>query len=1534
MDNSVQKTISMLNITPLMPVIKKLLSESASIAVKSLCKEYTDALKNGKRDEQLCESFVIELSKIADTDNAKNILVDLNESVKRNETNIKLANQVYNLENSTCKFVSPVIESAVVDYLMNKNSVTRDDVRVAVSLFESDSHIKDIIETLNYESYVEKSGQELVNVELKKEFRSPIEKIYTEAEVNSIIESRINENSKNEHIVSKRFENRINLHSTIQTILKECGSNEKLKIFLGQYNKALNEGKAEELLYETFISGISNWNYLSAVDTNVSALKDRVSKYKQEIDFKKILETMRETASYYIVPLIEDLVIDYSNKKNMTNRAVLMQRLENFEYDPFIRDMISLINLDQSVTNNVYLGESVEFVNRYVHTELTYSPIMTNSVNESVFNIRESYYTKKGNIISKLNKKEVSLLPESFKALCSLVKSDNVKISNELNTISVYYNNNVGVISESEIIINGKKITDNELNTICETAAYTRNDELNFYIAVKTINENFDNIAYIDFVKSIVSNDVNGRSVDVFKINENIYVNTNNSKLGTSTFYRNVNPIQCRNYINEHMEINVAPLFEDVLPDQKDIEKGIEDKKNEYQSYIDDLEEKKQNLLDLKYEDMDSDDIDNAIELIDKEIEDAKSDYQRYQDDSDKFVNGDEDKADDELKNEPTSVGLDNNTDIDDKDDKDDKGDEDDKDDKGDEELSAETKDELSTPMNGDDKNNLNVTDDEQHSDFSDNTNDSDFDYSGVADFDSDFDSPVTTTDGEHSGFEVVRVSYNKNVKNNNNDGKGEVLVIIPCVDANGDIHDETRKVTFYLDTDRTPIINNEYMPLDLYNAIKKAIEDSPETSNIMVTGEFDKTPSLTQSENPNIAQQKLNTAEEPDELDKLDFTDEVSDNIVKDEPKVDSNIHSIEKETSTETSKDELPNYPIEIGLYPEEIEPKNMKDFEKDSDSKLKIEHGESESNLGEKVLKIKNKAQAYALMNYFKEWMNYSDEDFCDYFPELKICFDQKLEGIPVMATNEGVCIKGIHAHKDFLKENFRVVIPNNKELLESIGLKYENALEQVVIIPESLNEAKKIYTKVHEYTKTHKNEQDVIDLLESYNKTFKHIAEKHSYKLTLPYNGFLDSKLQGKGFVVESAGDSMKTVINPEDFNKVKKVLNEVYGEKAPIEARDFFRFINENVRITVKDENTGKTVEINTDDINGKNPDVTENDTDFDAAFNNTTFDPEKSLLFKDDDESADDENKTDEGTEDEGTEEEKSQKGKDEDSTDNKGSEKEHSKEGGEEKDGSEDKNSENKETKKKFKFKVTKKPSNESVVVKSSTKHLNESSSVLNGTPNVLDNVKLSDGSKGQIICKQADGNFIVNVMGHTKLVSPNEVSLVDVKFDTIDLPFKYDECTLKGCYENYVGCGLFVNDVQVTPNDCKIKILEYMNAKDDEEVNIVIEGQTTQALKKYLRINLDDVNESLDLANYRLGIYKGVDESECIDILINMNDYIYYKNVNESYVPVRVLSFDEYNNTHLSIVGGHMIKLNEANDEYVPVYQGMFEEAVSKLK
>ena len=1511
MGTDANKTMAMLNIVNLNGVIDQLmLTESKSIAISSLCNDYLAKLNEGKHAEELCESFIVELSKVATSDEAKKVLESLDESVKENTNNISLAKNVYSLSNGSLMYAAPIIESTVVKYMLDKNAENRKEAQISLSLFESNKNVKSILDIMNEESYQEKYGKSLVNASLKEEYNESAPKTYTEEEVNAIIENRVAEAKKEASAPKAKktlesIENRINLHGVITNILRDNSHNEKLRIFCEKYIKAMNEGKSDEVLYESFISGISNWNYLSAVDTEMTALKSRISQYKQEIDLKKILEMMKQTGSYYIVPLIEDVVVDFVENKNMATKALMLQRLESFEYDPFVRDIMNVALRDQSIGDNVYLGESVEMCNDFVKAEKIFSPVYYIKEGETVFNVKGTYYKRIGDSISKLSRNDVSNLNESFKNLCALVNSSNVIISEELNNITVYGgSSDKAVISESEIRINGNKVKTDSIDNLARTARMMNEKEgMAFYAAVKVLNENFDNIAKIDFVKRVSAKDNSGLCVDVFKINENICVNTINAALGKSTFYKNVNPIQCRNYINEHMGINVAPLFEDVLPDQENTKKKIDDKKKDYEDYIESLEAKKETLMKMKEESSDTDDIDKAIKMINKEIEDTKDDYKKYQKDVEDFLHGKEDdkEEDDELKDQKPE-DKDSEKDAEDKD-------QEEKDKEQTEEEPKESPEDMEQPITEPDE------------------------YADVPEFDPDFDMAIATMEvpsepdeegapsvsqvasEDVDGYKVVRVSYNKNVKTGKTSNKGEVIVIIPSVDANGDVHDDMRKITFTLDSNYTPIVNNEYMPLAMYKAIVSAIEAAPETEGVSV------------DEDPEGGNDNGGVFQVPTEEPAVS-AEEVVDTVVpvEGESSEPANVYEVpsaddapvkpaKKETPAETQEEgKKSKYPISMGFYPEDISPMEMPDFESHLD-KMHIEHSANEDGDGGICIKVGNKAQKEAFKKFVKEWFEYDDKKMKSFIPEL--CEDEVSEcGV----VKEGVKISGVRSFNESKKDLFRVIIPCNETYSNLLGIKFAKEDSAVTVIAENEQEAQKFYTKLYEHSLTNEVEQDVQDILEHYAPKYKKNAEKAvKYKLTVPYNGFLESKLSARGYDVKRLNENMSVEVLRPDYEKTKKLLESVYGEETPEPAKKFIDFVNESLIITIKDESTGKSVEINADTVTSpKKSKSTEESADFESSFKDTTtFDPEKSMMFHDDEESSDEER------------DEKKEESKDEESKKVSKKDNPDEKEEVEETEDNETEESgeEDKPKKKTFKFKAKKSEKKEA------NESLKESAGVAQTT--VLDFVEIPDGRKGQVISKLADGTLIVNVQGHTLPFQVRELKALRKRPDTLDFPVKFDPNTLKGTFESYVSCGMFLNNVQVTPNDCKVKLLEYVTANENDEISIIIEGEATKAAKKYIRIT-ENLNDVLDLANYAegkmiLNVEGVLTES---DVLINIKDYMKYKNVNEETCPVKTLVFDDNGETHLRYVNGTQLRLNESSDVYVPEYINDLNRAMTLVK
>jgi hypothetical protein len=134
----------------------------------------------------------------------------------------------------------------------------------------------------------------------------------------------------------------------------------------------------------------------------------------------------------------------------------------------------------------------------------------------------------------------------------------------------------------------------------------------------------------------------------------------------------------------------------------------------------------------------------------------------------------------------------------------------------------------------------------------------------------------------------------------------------------------------------------------------------------------------------------------------------------------------------------------------------------------------------------------------------------------------------------------------------------------------------------------------------------------------------------------------------------------------------------------------------------------------------------------------------------------------------------------------------------------------------------------------------------------------------------------------------------------------------------------------MKITPNDCQVKLSDYFSTLDNEEVSIVIEGENTSALKKYISLT-ENVNDVIDIANYSSG--KMNVSGDEVNVLVHVGDYTKYKNLKESYVPVRTLVFVDGAETKMNLVPGTLLRLDACDDLYIPESEMSINDAVNKL-
>ena len=406
--------------------------------------------------------------------------------------------------------------------------------------------------------------------------------------------------------------------------LTEGKDNYALKSTLDHFKEAIDNGIPEVRIYESFLSAMQSFSYFPKVGNAIAAIKDNVENYKTDVSITKIVDAMKESRSSYLVPIIEDTLKNYLDDKNPQTQSLVKECLIKFSYDPFIRDIINLVTLDATELQLEYANESCDI-------EKVYSPILYLGENEVVFSVKGLYYIKKGNTVSRLNEKDAKKLDSSFVSLCEAINNPKVVINSKF--ISVYDGADKAVITEDTISLNGKDIANEEFSRSAEIAHWTGKGPL--LVLVETLRKNFNEIAEIDFAKRIFLKEDENHSADIFKLRGNVSVATHNSTDKKSTFYRNINPIQAKGIMMEHLRYDISRLFEGLLPEEEKIMEEIEETKKDYRDYIQLIESKMYEFNNNPYGTEISAQVINALQ---EELEDVKNEYKDYLAKAEKYI--------------------------------------------------------------------------------------------------------------------------------------------------------------------------------------------------------------------------------------------------------------------------------------------------------------------------------------------------------------------------------------------------------------------------------------------------------------------------------------------------------------------------------------------------------------------------------------------------------------------------------------------------------------------------------------------------------------------------------------------------------------------------------------------------------------------------------------------------------------------------------------------------------------------------------
>lgn len=676
---------------------------------------YNNALANGAQDFMLFEQFGQGLAKYAKGNKSiKTVIEQMNNTLATDGANLVGYQLIEQIENPLTK---DNIKYLYNQYVANKCQETKDNLVEALSpLVEDGDPVATKLNILLTEEssmsanfihadYVNES--EVKNFEKKlqeQRDKKTMDQIFSK--VQRYIDEKLDEDEKarltekDDFCLNAIANNQgINLSEHINNIRhSDASSNQRLMEVINLYSNAINQGAYEERLYETFLQNVSKFNYLLPVSKAMKSITEKVDSKREEITLTKILEEMKDDHSSFIyVDLIQEDVARYVKEPNAINRVQLRNALMPYASDPYINEMFNVIYSDNSRRANeltekaLNIKDQINIIRENASVSNIYTPVQYVKENEAIFNVNGQFYVKKGNNIAVLEDKLVDQLDERFVELCRLVNDPHVEINED--HIILHSNNKYATIFEGYVDIYGHKESKETLRNLREMCMKYDDYDTNFYIMCSCLLENFNNIAKIDWAKHVTLNENNNINADLFKLDQNIFIATHNDAIGQHTFYRNVNPIFCKNKLNEHMGINVSSLFSDLLPSQDKIILKLNETKNQYEDSIEKYEDmiEKLNKALESASDENKEKLEKAIADAEEKLDDIKAEYKEWQkqaddvtgednsDDTDDDETTDDDSTDDgtvtkENPNEPMS----------------------------DEEVDA-SKDELSQPLSGED---------------------------------------------------------------------------------------------------------------------------------------------------------------------------------------------------------------------------------------------------------------------------------------------------------------------------------------------------------------------------------------------------------------------------------------------------------------------------------------------------------------------------------------------------------------------------------------------------------------------------------------------------------------------------------------------------------------------------------------------------------------------------------------------------------------------------------------------------------------
>lgn len=424
----------------------------------------------------------------------------------------------------------------------------------------------------------------------------------------------------------------LNINESIYNLVNsDAKYDDNLMMSLYNIKDKLNE-TSEYLVLNEYVDVLKKYTHFNIINEELNRINRLVTQNEYDLRLNTIYETMKvDYQSAFLVPVIGNLFEAYMKNQNENSKALLLQNLYNFSYDPYIREMISELN-------KTIKGEPHYNLNESVDVRDVYSPIYPTK-NGYIFKVGDNFYKKIKNNISKISKPINESADSDYIELSKL--SSNPAVSFDDRGVTVYSNTDADIAlipynKTHNVKINEESVNLYKLNVLKESAQLLNNGKYNFYYIVENLRKNVDKIKKIDFAKRIVLKENENVYADIFNLDNVLSVNVNTDKTHKNEkFSKNCNPFQLINIIKESLNYDISNEFNDIIPTYKGILNEMESTKK---LYIDTIKVYETKLKDLYSKVDESDKYLELVDVLNEELNTLKEEFKEYCHKCDKFI--------------------------------------------------------------------------------------------------------------------------------------------------------------------------------------------------------------------------------------------------------------------------------------------------------------------------------------------------------------------------------------------------------------------------------------------------------------------------------------------------------------------------------------------------------------------------------------------------------------------------------------------------------------------------------------------------------------------------------------------------------------------------------------------------------------------------------------------------------------------------------------------------------------------------------